>query len=71
MKIIKIAIFGLGVVGSHVVKLLEKNAYILDNTKFKIVSISAKNKNKKRNFTLRSILGLKIFRTYHKIINQI
>ena len=47
MKTIKIAIFGLGVVGSHVVKLLEKNAYILNNSKFKIVSTSAKNKKKK------------------------
>ena len=53
MKTIKIAIFGLGVVGSHVVKLLEKNSYTLDNTKFKIVSISAKNKNKKRNFNIK------------------
>ena len=50
MKTINIAIFGVGVVGSHVIKILEKNSYILDNTKFKIVSISAKNKNKKRNF---------------------
>ena len=61
MKIIKIAIFGLGVVGSHVVKLLEKNAYILDNTKFKIVSISAKNKNKKRNFNVKKYTWFKNF----------
>ena len=61
MKIIKIAIFGLGVVGSHVVKLLEKNAYILDNTKFKIVSISAKNKNKKRNFNVKKYAWFKNF----------
>ena len=33
MNKIKIAILGLGVVGSHVVKLLEKNSYILDDTK--------------------------------------
>ncbi len=50
MKIVKIAIFGLGVVGSHVIKLLEKNNYKLNNSKFKIIAISAKNKNKKRIF---------------------
>ena len=50
MNKIKIAIFGLGVVGSHVVKLLEKNSYILENTKCEIVAISAKNKKKKRIF---------------------
>ncbi len=53
MKTINIAIFGLGVVGSHVIKLLEENAYILNNTKFKIISIIAKNKNKKRNFNIK------------------
>ena len=61
MKIIKIAIFGIGVVGSHVVKLLEKNSYILNNTKFKIVSISAKNKNKKRNFNVKKYHWFKNF----------
>ena len=61
MKTIKIAIFGLGVVGSHVVKLLEKNSYTLDNTKFKIVSISAKNKNKKRNFNIKKYPWFKDF----------
>tara|TARA_Y100000996_G_C22532513_1_gene647089 strand:+ start:375 stop:1664 length:1290 start_codon:yes stop_codon:yes gene_type:complete len=50
MKMIRIAIFGLGVVGSHVVKILENNFYKFDNNRFKIVSISAKNKNKKRIF---------------------
>ena len=44
MNKIKIAVLGLGVVGSHVVKLLEKNSYIFDDTKFEIVSIGAKNK---------------------------
>ena len=52
MNKIKIAILGLGVVGSHVVKLLEKNSYILDNTKCEIVAISAKNKKKKRIFNV-------------------
>ena len=57
MKTISIAIFGLGVVGSHVVKLLEKNSYKLNNTKYKIVGIGAKNKNKKRNFDIKNIIG--------------
>ena len=48
MNKIRIAILGLGVVGSHVVKLLEKNSYILDDTKCEIVAIGAKNKKKKR-----------------------
>ena len=48
MNKIKIAVLGLGVVGSHVVKLLEKNSFILDNTKCEIVAIGAKNKKKKR-----------------------
>ena len=53
MNKIKIAIFGLGVVGSHVVKLLEKNNYILNQSKFEIVSLGAKNKSKKRNFNIK------------------
>tara|TARA_B100000965_G_C19554542_1_gene741567 strand:- start:21 stop:1310 length:1290 start_codon:yes stop_codon:yes gene_type:complete len=61
MKTINIAIFGLGVVGSHVVKLLENNSYIIDNTKFKIISISAKNKNKKRNFNIKKYHWSKSF----------
>ena len=50
MNKIRIAILGLGVVGSHVVKLIEKNSYILDNTKCEIVAIGAQNKKKKRIF---------------------
>ena len=46
MNKIKIAVLGLGVVGSHVVKLLEKNSYIINNTKCEIVAIGAKNKKK-------------------------
>ena len=53
MNKIKLAIFGLGVVGSHVVKLLEKNNYILNQSKFEIVSLGAKNKSKKRNFNIK------------------
>ena len=49
---IKIAVLGLGVVGSHVVKLLEKNSYILDDTKCEIVAIGAKNKKKKRKINI-------------------
>jgi len=48
MNKIRIAIFGLGVVGSHVVKLLEKNNNILNRSKFEIVALGAKNKSKKR-----------------------
>ena len=61
MKTIKIAIFGIGVVGSHVVKLLESNSYKLDDTKFQITSISAKNKNKKRNFNIKKYPWFKSF----------
>ena len=48
MNKIKIAVLGLGVVGSHVVKLLEK-IHILDDTKCEIVAIGAKNKKKEKN----------------------
>jgi hypothetical protein len=44
-----------------VVKLLEKNSYKLNNTKFKIVSIGAKNKNKKRNFNIKKYNWIKIY----------
>ena len=53
MKKISIAILGLGVVGSHVVKILEKNTFILNNTKCEIVALGAKNKNKKRIFNIK------------------
>ena len=53
MNKIRIAIFGLGVVGSHVVKLLEKNNNILNGSKFEIVALGAKNKSKKRNFNVK------------------
>ena len=49
MNKIKIVIFGLGVVGSHVVKLLEKNKFNLNGSKFEIIALGAKNKSKKRN----------------------
>ena len=67
MKTINIAIFGVGVVGSHVIKILEKNSYILDNTKFKIVSISAKNKKKKRNFNTKKYNWFKNFSDLSKV----
>jgi len=53
MNKIRIAIFGLGVVGSHVVKLLEKNNNILNGSKFEIVALGAKNNSKKRNFNVK------------------
>ena len=61
MKTINIAILGLGVVGSHVVKLLEKNSFKLNNTKYKIVAIGAKNKNKKRNFDIKKYNWIKSY----------
>jgi len=53
MNKIKIAIFGLGVVGSHVVKLLEKNKFNLNGSRFEIVAVGARNKSKKRNFNVK------------------
>ena len=62
MKKIKIAILGLGVVGSHVIKLIEKNRYILDNAKCEIVAISAKNKKKKRIFNVNKYKWINHFK---------
>ena len=67
MKTIRIAIFGLGVVGSHVIKLLEKNSYKLNDTIFKIVAIGAKNKNKKRNFNIKKYNWIKNYQELSKI----
>ena len=53
MNKIKIAIFGLGVVGSHVVRLLEKNRFNLNGSEFQIVALGAKNKSKKRIFNVK------------------
>ena len=66
MKTIRIAIFGLGVVGSHVIKLLEKNSYKLNDTNFKIVAIGAKNKNKKRNFNTKKYNWIKNYQELSK-----
>jgi len=66
MKTIRIAIFGLGVVGSHVIKLLEKNSYKLNDTNFKIVAIGAKNKNKKRNFNTKKYNWIKNYQDLSK-----
>ena len=66
MKTIRIAIFGLGVVGSHVIKLLEKNSYRLNDTNFKIVAIGAKNKNKKRNFNIKKYNWIKNYQELSK-----
>ena len=66
MKTIRIAIFGLGVVGSHVIKLLEKNSYKLNDADFKIVAIGAKNKNKKRNFNIKKYNWIKNYQELSK-----
>ena len=66
MKTIRIAIFGLGVVGSHVIKLLEKNSYKLNDANFKIVAIGAKNKNKKRNFNTKKYNWIKNYQELSK-----
>tara|TARA_B100000579_G_scaffold327051_1_gene276985 strand:+ start:10028 stop:11317 length:1290 start_codon:yes stop_codon:yes gene_type:complete len=66
MKTINIAIFGLGVVGSHVIKLLEKNSYTVDKVKFNIVAISAKNRNKKRNFNTKKYQWVQSFKELSK-----
>ena len=66
MKTIRIAIFGLGVVGSHVIKLLEKNSYKLNDANFKIVAIGAKNKNKKRNFNIKKYNWIKNYQELSK-----
>ena len=67
MKTINIVILGLGVVGSHVVKLLEKSSYILNNTKFNIIAIGAKNKRKKRNFNIKKYNWVNNFKELSKI----
>jgi len=51
MKEIKIVVVGLGTVGSNVIKSIENKSYEIfhkTNIKFRIVGISAKNKDKKR-----------------------
>ena len=66
MNKIKIAIFGLGVVGSHVVKLLEKNKFNLNGSKFEIVALGAKNKSKKRNFNIKKYQWISNFSDLEK-----
>ena len=66
MNKIKIAVLGLGVVGSHVVKLLEKNSYSLDDAKCEIVAIGAKNKKKKRIINISKYKWVSDF----KVLNQ-
>ena len=67
MNKIRIAILGLGVVGSHVVKLLERNSYVLDNNKCEIVAIGAKNRKKKRIFNVTKYKWVNDF----KFLNQL
>ena len=55
MSEIKICIAGLGNVGSALVELIEKNAELIKNKtdiNINIIGLSAKNKNKKRNFNI-------------------
>ena len=66
MNKIKIAIFGLGVVGSHVVKLLEKNKLNLNGSKFDIVALGAKNKSKKRKFNVKKYQWISNFSDLEK-----
>lgn len=57
-KIIRIGVAGLGTVGSAVVQLFEKynNISAKDNAyQFIVTAVSAKNKNKKRDFSLNNI----------------
>ena len=48
MNKINIAVFGLGVVGSSLIKIIENNKCIIKDSKINIVGIKANNKNKKR-----------------------
>ncbi len=50
---LNIAIIGLGVVGSSLVKIIENNNYVIKDTKINIVGIKANNKNKKRIFDVK------------------
>ena len=55
MKEIKIVVVGLGTVGSNVIKSIENKSYEIfhkTNIKFRIVGISAKNKDRNRYFKL-------------------
>jgi homoserine dehydrogenase len=53
MNKINIAVFGLGVVGSSLIKIIEKNKFIINEKKINIVGIKASNKNKKRIFNTK------------------
>ncbi|MDC1315918.1 homoserine dehydrogenase [Alphaproteobacteria bacterium] len=53
MNKLNIVIFGLGVVGSSLIKILEKNKFLVNNTKINIVGIKASSKNKKRIFNTK------------------
>ena len=48
MNKVNIVVFGLGVVGSSLIKIIENNKYIIKGSKINIVGIKANNKNKKR-----------------------
>ena len=59
-KIFNIAIVGLGNIGSYLFNYLNKNKIYLsnkNNTQFKIIYVSAKNKSKKRNIKIKKTSG--------------
>ena len=61
MSKLNIGIAGLGNVGSALVETIEENKnYFLDKTdvELNIVGISAKTKNKKRNFNISNYVGM-------------
>ncbi len=61
MKKLNIAIIGLGNIGSYLFKYLEKNKKILskkNNCIPNVIYISAKNKNKRRNFKIKNKMWL-------------
>ena len=59
MNKINIVIFGLGVVGGSLIKILENSKYIIKESKINIVGIKANNKNKKRKFNTKKYNWIK------------
>lgn len=72
-KIVRIGMFGLGVVASGVLKLLEENQAIIKkrcNKTFKVTKIVVKNKNKKRLIPAKILKGIKISDDPQTIFND-
>ena len=53
MNKVNIVVFGLGVVGSSLIKIIENNKYFIKGSRVNIVGIKANNKNKKRIFNTK------------------